>query len=58
MHVPERQLLGAMRRAEGIAEVQDLQLARLPHLIDQSCGEPCRLDLLGVLQTTYGRLRG
>jgi hypothetical protein len=62
MRVPERELLGAMRRAEGIADTEDLQLARLhrrAELIEQSRGEPRRLGLARrILQTADGRLRG
>jgi hypothetical protein len=46
MRVPERELLGAMRRAKGIVDIEDLQLVRLhsrAELIEQSCGEPRRL---------------
>jgi hypothetical protein len=45
MRVPERELLGAMRRAEGIVDIKDLQLARLHRRaepIEQSRGEPRR----------------
>jgi hypothetical protein len=62
MRVPERELLGAMRRAEGIADIEDLQLARLhrrAELIEQSRGEPRRLGLARrILRTADGRLRG
>ena len=62
MRVPERELLGAMRRAEGIVDIKDLQLARLhrrAELIEQSRGEPRRLGLARrILQTADGRLRG
>jgi hypothetical protein len=47
MRVPERQLLAAMRRTEGIVDIEDLQPARLhrgAELIEQSRSEPRRLD--------------
>ena len=46
MCVPERKLLSAMRRTEGVVDIKDLQLARLhgrAELIEQSRGEPRRL---------------
>jgi hypothetical protein len=62
MRVPERELLGAMRRAEGIVDIKDLQLARLhrrAELIEQSRSEPRHLGLARrILQTADGRLRG
>ena len=62
MRVPERELLGAMRCAEGIVDIKDLQLARLhrgAELIEQSRGEPRRLGLARrIFQTADGRLRG
>jgi hypothetical protein len=52
----------AMRRAEGIVDIKDLQLARLhrrAELVEQSRAEPRRLGLARrVLQTADGRLRG
>jgi hypothetical protein len=45
MCIPERELLGAMRRAEGIVDIKDLQLAWFhsrAELIEQSRGEPRR----------------
>jgi hypothetical protein len=55
MCVPERQLLAAMRRTEGVIDVEDLQLARRHgggELIEQSRGEPRRLGLARrILQT-------
>ena len=49
MGVPERQLLAAMRRTEGVVDVEDLQLARLhrrAELIKQSPSEPRRPPVL------------
>jgi len=45
MRVPERQLLAAMGRTEGVVDIEDLHLARLhggAELIEQSRGEPRR----------------
>jgi hypothetical protein len=42
IRVPERKLLTAMRRTEGVVDVEDLLLAQLhcrAGLIDESCGE-------------------
>ena len=62
MRVPERELLGAMCRTEGVVDIEDLQPARFhrsAELIEQSRGEPRRLGLARrVLQTADGRLRG
>ena len=62
MRVPERQLLAAMSRTEGVVDIEDLQLARLhgrAELVEQSRGEPRRLGLARrILQTADGRLRG
>ena len=61
MRVPERKLLAAMRRAERVVDVENLQLAR-PHcraeLIHQSRRQPPRLaPARRILQTRDGRLR-
>ena len=51
MRVPERQLLTAMRYTERTVDVEDLLPARLhcrAGLINESCGEPRRLGLLGA----------
>ena len=62
MRVPERKLLAAMRRAERVVDVEDLQPARLhgrAELVEQSRSEPRRLDLARrILQTADRRLRG
>jgi len=61
MRVPERKLLAAMRRAERVVNVEDLQLVRLharAELIKQSRRQPRRLGLARrILQTRDGRLR-
>jgi hypothetical protein len=62
MRVPERKLLAAMRRAEGVIDVEDLKLAR-PHggaeLVNESCTQPRRLGLARcILKAADGRLRG
>ena len=62
MGVPERKLLTAMRRAEGVVDIEDLERTRLhggAELVNESCGEPRRLGLARrILQTADGRLRG
>ena len=62
MGVPERKLLSAMRRAECVVDVEDLERTR-PHggagLVNKSCTQPRRLGLARcILQTADGRLRG
>jgi len=61
MRVPECKLLAAMRRAERVVDVENLQLARLharAELIKQSRRQPRRLGLARcILQTRDGRLR-
>src|SRR6516162_5304171 len=62
MGVPERKLLAAMRCAEGVIDVEDLNLAR-PHggaeLVNESCTQPRRLGLARcILKAADGRLRG
>jgi hypothetical protein len=46
MRVPERKLLAAMGRTEGIVDVEDLKLARLhggAEQVNESCTQPRRL---------------
>jgi len=61
MRVPERQLLAAMRRAEGVINVEDFRLPRpngRAELIDKGSAQPCSFHLARrVLQTRDGRLR-
>ena len=62
MRVPECKLLAAMRRAERVVDVENLQLARLharAELIKQSRRQPRRLGLARcILQTRDGRCDG
>src|SRR5262249_32508 len=59
--IPERQLLAAMRRAEGVINVEDFRLPRpngRAELIDKGSAQPCSFHLARrVLQTRDGRLR-
>jgi hypothetical protein len=61
MRVPERQLLAAMRRAERVVDVEDLNPARLhrrAELVEHNHPEPRRVGLAGrILQPGDGRLR-
>jgi hypothetical protein len=61
MRVPERQLLAAVRGAEGVVDVDDLLPARLhgdAELVDQRAAETRGLDFARrVLEAAVGRLR-
>jgi hypothetical protein len=60
MRVPERKLLATMGRAEGVIDVEDLNVAR-PHagveLVNESCTQPRRLGVRCILKAAAGRLR-
>jgi hypothetical protein len=46
--IPERKLLAAMDRTEGVVDVEDLKLARLhggAEQVNESCTQPRRLSL-------------